>query len=234
LKTLSSEAFFTKEFQMINRVLGALPALIVGAMLLCGSAGSAQRRVDLPKPANPMPQRIAQVLTAMPVSTSAAFTPECDVVTYWDNIKKQNVTAQNGKVRFRMVGTAPAGTLVTDGNWMVPFAANQKTPGMDVAGSVILTANSNWDPLNTPLSVNGTFYLFGGNPVVSFNWPTGIALWKNYRWATNRCNNVPVGPLTATTTSAILNDIKNASSMTATTGLTPVDVSGTMDPIKSE
>jgi hypothetical protein len=133
-----------------------------------------------------------------------------------------------------MTGTAPAGAQVTDGNWMIPFAANQTTPGIDVAGNIILVADPSWGSIAASLSVNGTFYLFGGTPVVSFNWPTGMSLWKNHRWASNRCNNVPVGPLTASMSSAILNDIKKASLLTANSGLNPVDISTVNNPIEKE
>jgi hypothetical protein len=195
--------------------LTAFPAIAMAqrgaeSVAVPGRAIAVDKATVVLKPIKPIPARIAQQFTAINVSTSASLIPECEVVTIWDNIKKVFVTKQNGKVRFKMAGSAPGGAQIADagGNWMVPFVANGVTPGIDVSGAVFLVADANWSAFSTPMSVNGQFYLFGGQPVVVFNWPTGLSLWKNYRWATNQCNNQPIAPLTASQSSAVLEDIK--------------------------
>lgn len=130
------------------------------------------------------------------------LTPRCDTTTVWDNIRKIHVTKETGMVIFKMTVTGTAAGLVVenpvDGVQKAVVNGDDALPIMP-GSSYLSFHDANGAPYPLGLQVgNQSRPPLSTQPIdVAWNWPTGLALIKNYWWSKNHCNNVPVGPLIA-------------------------------------
>ncbi len=152
------------------------------------------------------------VYTAILVAPNIQLAPRCETKTVWNNIKKIWVTNQTGKVVFKMTVTGPpSGLMVSDSSGMVelPVVNGQDTPPIDPAGEILDFHAPGFGalPMGTvlvnqfaPMGASGSLYHV-------WPWPAGMSLWGANRWAANKCNNIPVKPITALEASPWIKEI---------------------------
>lgn len=167
-----------------------------------------------------LPIKIKNLLNNIATAPKVSLVPECNLITFFDNITKKNVTKQDNRVRFKMTvtGAAPVGlhVLDPDNSSYVPFVNGAFSPAFTPAGYLEFVVIQSGNVVSFPsgLTVNGQYFPSGTTPYIVWDWPTGKNAWLLNRWTLNRCNNVPVPPLVAKDAIKIT-DLVNSSAMLA-------------------
>jgi hypothetical protein len=150
-------------------------------------------------------QRVAgvkPVYTAILAAPNVQLTPRCEVKNIWNNMQKIWVPTQTGKVVFKMTVTGPpSGLMVSDSNFAVelPVANGQDTPPIEPGSEILDFHAPGFGTLPIGAVVGNQFASLGsaGSLYYVWTWPTSSwALFGPQRWAANKCNNVPVRPIT--------------------------------------
>jgi hypothetical protein len=147
---------------------------------------------------------VKPVYTAILAAPNVQLTPRCEVKNIWNNMQKIWVPTQTGKVVFKMAVTGPpSGLMVSDSNFAVelPVANGQDTPPIEPGSEILDFHAPGFGALPFGAVVGNQFASLGsaGSLYYVWNWPTGTT-WVRFgpmRWAANKCNNVPVPPITA-------------------------------------
>lgn len=145
--------------------------------------------------------RVRPVISAVWTSPNVQLTPRCETINFFNNIKKIWEIKQTGNVVFKMnVTGSPAGLFVSNasGSADVAVANGQDTPSI-LPGSDVLdfhAAGGGSVPFATVVGNQFANLGWSGSIYHVWNWPTGMGLWGANRWAANKCNNVPVKPIT--------------------------------------
>lgn len=180
------------------------PKILIGCLSLAALTGALEAQIPRIRPVLTVGQVIQipngiKDLFNQTKSLKITLAAECNLAPFTSGPPHAQTTVykQDGNVRFRMSGTAPAGAyLVTDQGVAVPFVNNGYTGPVSAGGGATVVADINLNPITTPIVLNGAAYPSGSYPTFQWNWPTGFSLWGPNRWAANKCNNVPVKPIT--------------------------------------
>ncbi len=180
---------------------------LASKLLICLASAAA-----LAAPLAAQTQRIRPTITAVWTSPNVQLTPRCETKNLFNNIKKIWEIKQTGNVVFKMTVTGDAAGLFVSnasGSADVAVINGQDTPPI-LPGSDILdfhSAGYGSVPFATVIGSQFANLGWSGSIYHVWNWPTGISLLGQNRWAANKCNNVPVKPITALEASPWIKDI---------------------------